>query len=231
MSKKIKSVIIDKPFNALNEKHQLIADTFEDKHQVLIGSSGTGKTFTSLRLALGLILKQENDYHQIIIVRSSVPTRDVGFLKGGLDEKMSVYEAPYSDIVNVITKPMPQQERESYASNYDKLKDTGRIKFANTSYLRGLTFDNAIVILDEVQSATFHEIDTVLTRLGNKSKLVMCGDFKQDDLKRGQSGLHEIMKILVDMVEHFNIIQFTPWDVIRSGFVRDYLIAKEEMCL
>lgn len=231
MSKKAKNVVLASPFEALNEKHALVAETFQDMNQVLLGSSGTGKTYTLLRLALQEVLTQGNDYYQIIIVRSSVPTRDVGFLKGSLEDKISAYEMPYADIINKVTKPMPLSDKELFDSNYDKLKETGRIKFVNTSYLRGTTFDNSIVLFDEVQSATFHELDTVITRLGTASKLLMAGDYRQDDLKKGQSGLHNIMKVLEKMESYFNIIEFTPEDVVRSGLVKDYLITKDKLGL
>ncbi len=231
MSKKLKNVVLRAPFEALNEKQQVIADTFLAKHQILIGSSGTGKTFTALRLAVEQIVTQGSGFDQLVIVRSSVPTRDVGFLKGSLEEKMAVYESPYSEIINSITEPLSFSDHEVYASNYDKMKAQGQIHFVNTSYLRGLTFDNAIVFFDEAQSATFHEIDTLVTRTGLDSKLIIAGDYKQNDLRASQSGLHDIIRVFDKMSSHFNIIEFTPNDCVRSEFVRQYLMAKEELDL
>ncbi len=227
MSKKIKPIVLDKVFVPLNEKQTLIKDSFASKHQILIGSAGTGKSFSALNLALELVLDKQSNYNKIIIVRASVPSRSIGFLKGTLEEKIAVYEAPYSAIVNDLTKRMPIVEQEMFDSNYEKAKYLGVIEFINTSYLRGITMSNAIIIFDECQSASFHELDSLLTRLGEDSKLVLCGDSAQNDLKIGESGLGKMLKIINHMKTNFNIIDFKTSDIVRSGFVKDYLVTKE----
>jgi phosphate starvation-inducible PhoH-like protein len=228
---KKKAVVLRDQFEPLNKKQAAVQRTFKSKHQILIGSSGTGKTYTALRLALEQLIIPGSGIDQLIIIRSSVPTRDVGFLKGSLEEKIAVYEEPYSAIINSIAVPLSTAEREVHDSVYDKMKAHGQIKFVSTSYLRGLTFDNAIVLMDEAQSATFHELDTLVTRCGLDSKLIISGDYKQNDLKKGQSGLHDLMKIFDNMGNHFHVVEFTPEDCVRSEFVKEYLIAKEKLDL
>jgi len=229
VGKKIKPIVLDKRFSALNEKQQVIADTFLAEHQVLIGSAGTGKTYAAIHLALELILDKDSVYEKLIIVRAAEPTKSVGFLKGSLEDKLEIYELPYVAILNDITKPMPVSDSEVFGHNYEKAKHIGLVEFVSTSYLRGLTFDNAIILFDECQNSNFHELDSLFTRLGKDSKLVLCGDFAQSDLKVGQSGLAESMRIIRAMESPFNIIEFTTADIVRSGFVKDYLTTKEQI--
>lgn len=186
-----------------------------------IGSAGTGKSYMALHMALIDVI-DEKLYDKVIIIRSAVPTRNQGFMPGTLDEKMSYYEIPYVDIVTNLTK---------HSDGYKKLKERGKIEFMTTSFVRGLTFENAIVIIDEAQSMNTHEIKSVITRIGNNSKLLILGDTKQDDLlyiknSMDKSGLAEVINVLKN-VPSFDIVKFCVDDIVRSGFVKEFLIAEE----
>ncbi len=192
----------------------------EGQHLLLCGCAGTGKTFLALYLALSDLLA--GHCQKIIVVRSAVSSRDQGFMPGTLLEKMSVYEIPYKEIVSELCG-----DRKDV---YDLLKKKGYIDFMSTSYLRGLTFDNAVIILDEVQNLTDHEISSVLTRVGQDCRVVLCGDFKQDDLKLSgkrwqESGINNMFQIARAM-RSFDLIEFGINDIIRSGFVKEYILTR-----
>ena len=211
------------PSNGLSLSHiqpktknqQAVFDAYsQNKHCVLHGVAGTGKSFLSLYLALDEVLNQ-NSKQKIICIRSVVPTRDMGFLPGNEHEKAKVYEQPYQNIV---------QELMGRGDAYKILKDKKQFEFMTTSFLRGLTFDNAIVIIDEAQNLETHELDTIITRMGKNSRLVIAGDFRQSDLM--QNGLLRFISILHKM-RNFAFIDFNTNDIVRSGLVKDYIIAKE----
>lgn len=190
-------------------------------NMVLHGYAGTGKTYCALFLALDEILTQDSGFDKIIIVRSVVPSRDIGFLPGNVKEKTRVYEEPYKEICDDLF---------GRGDGYDLLKLRGVIQFTTTSFLRGLTFNNAIVIVDELQNMTLAELDTVMTRLGNNSKIIFCGDFRQTDLTKDsdKSGLQHFLNITKKM-KRFSFIEFEREDIVRSGIVKDYIITKTEM--
>lgn len=194
-----------------------------DKGQNLIlhGFAGTGKTFISLYLALEELLEPASLYDKIIIVRSVVPSRDIGFLPGNIKEKTKVYEEPYKEICDDLF---------GRGDGYDILKMRNLIHFTTTSFLRGITFNNAIVIVDELQNMVFGELDTVMTRLGDNSKIMFCGDFRQTDLthEKDKSGLLDFINITKRM-NRFEYIEFEKTDIVRSGLVRDYIIQKTEI--
>lgn len=197
-------------------RNQLVA--FEStKHMVLCGAAGTGKTFISLYLAFDDIAKQE--YDKIILVRSAVPTRDMGFLPGTDKEKAKVYEEPYYAIANEIFQR---------GDAYEILKKHNVVNFMTTSYLRGLTVRDSVVIVDECQNMTFHELDSIITRVGENSRIIFCGDFAQADLPK--NGMKEFLQVLNEMSE-FDIIEFGISDIVRSSFVKKYLIAKHSLGL
>ena len=184
-----------------------------NKHLMLHGCAGTGKTFISLYLALDDLQKEEHD--RIVLVRSAVPTREMGFLPGTEDEKSKVYENPY---VNIM------QELFSRGDNpYGQLKQKGIISFLTTSYIRGTTFNDSVIIVDECQNMTFHELDSIITRVGRNCRIIFCGDFFQSDLK--MNGIREFMNIIQKM-DAFDFVDFGIEDIVRSKFVKDYLIAK-----
>ena len=217
--------IIDRHFgmqriNPLTE-HQ--DDLFQAYHAgqniTAIGSAGSGKTYIALYLALQDVLEAE-EYDKVIIIRSAVQARDQGFLPGTLKEKEAYYEAPYIEIATDLF-----QRGDAYGI----LKHKGQIDFMTTSNIRGLTWNNAIVIFDECQNANFEELRTVITRLGNNSRIIFCGDTKQNDLIKSKydvSGLGKFVDVLENM-RSFNIVHFTMTDCVRSGLVKEFLTAEE----
>jgi len=209
----------------LTDNQKIVFDTWKKgKNQFLFGAAGTGKTFVSLYLALKDVLDLKTKFEKVVLVRSLIPTRDIGFLPGDEEDKAALYQVPYQNMVQFMFE-MPNEQQ--FNTLYDRLKGQGTLFFLSTSFLRGLTFDNSIIIVDECQNLNFHELDTIITRVGQDSKIIFCGDFDQTDLiKRGEkNGLHDFLRILNEM-EEFNCLEFTLGDIVRSGFVRSYLINK-----
>ena len=209
-----------------NQK-QVFATWKKGQNQFLFGSAGTGKTFVSLYLALNDIFDLKKPQERVILVRSLIPTREIGFLPGDEEDKAALYQVPYQNMVQFMFE-MPNEQ--AFNGLYDKLKGQGSLFFLSTSFLRGLTFDNSIIIVDECQNLNFHELDTIITRVGQDSKIVFCGDFGQTDLQKTneKNGLHDFLRILEEMDE-FNCTEFTIGDIVRSGFVRNYLINKTKL--
>jgi predicted ribonuclease YlaK len=206
-------------FNKINglTKNQdtAILDWRNGKNLILSGYAGTGKTFLALSLASEELV--EGNTKRIILIRSAVPTRDIGFLPGTADEKLSVYEAPYVSMFSEIY---------SRGDAIMELKSKGLICVESTSFLRGITFDNSIIVVDECQNMTFHEINTVMTRMGEDSRIIFAGDIRQSDI-RG-SGIEKFFNIVSRMdPRYFSKIEFTAGDIVRSGIVKDYIIAAE----
>jgi predicted ribonuclease YlaK len=193
----------------------------EGYHLLLHGIAGTGKTFLSLYLALEEVLDPSTVYEDVFIVRSVVSTRDIGFLPGDEQEKVSIYEAPYRSIC---------RELFGMKDSYDALKQQGNIKFMSTSFIRGITINNAIIIVDECQNLNFHELDSIITRVGRNSKILFCGDYTQTDLTRenDKKGLFNFMKIL-KAIKHFETVEFHIEDIVRSDFLKDYIINKYKL--
>ena len=194
---------------------------FNNQHICAYGSAGTGKTFLALYLALTTILRRPQEQSKIIIVRSVVPTREVGHLPGTLEEKLIPYEIPYRDILNELV---------GRYSTYDDMKNAGLIEFMTTSFIRGLTWEDAIVIVDEGQNMSFHEINSIMTRLGDNSRVIFTGDLRQSDLTRkyDSSGMDRFLKVTRDMKE-FDQIRFTLHDIVRSDFVKSWITATENL--
>jgi len=189
---------------------------------VLHGFAGTGKTYLSLYLALEeLITKKSFEYDKVIIVRSVVASRDMGFLPGSIREKSRIFEEPYKQIGDALF---------GRGDGYEVLKMKKMVEFTTTSYLRGMTFERAIVIVDEIQNMTFSELDTVITRMGDTSRIIFSGDFRQTDLKKSEelSGVKQFLNITKRM-KNFEYVEFTKEDIVRSGLVKDYIITKTEM--
>ena len=216
------SLISIKPITDIQK--DVFATWKSGKNQFLFGAAGTGKTFVSLYLALQDVLDLKKPYDKVILVRSLIPTREIGFLPGDEEDKSALYQVPYQNMVRFMFE-MPNEQ--SFNMLYDKLKSQGTLFFLSTSFLRGLTFDNAIILVDECQNLNFHELDTIITRVGQDSKILFCGDFDQTDLQKTneKNGLHNFLRILQEMDE-FNCTEFTIGDIVRSGFVRSYLINK-----
>lgn len=211
-----------KDFSPLTTNQAQVFKHFDnDSHLVLHGLAGTGKSFISLYLALRSVLSGSSDYNKIVIVRSVVPTREMGFLPGGVKEKIKVYEQPYETICT---------ELFDRGDAYSVLKSKNYVEFMSTSFIRGITLDNCIVIVDEVQNMLFGELDSVITRIGKNSKLVLCGDFRQTDLQKDvdRRGLLDILKILKSM-DYFKYVEFGEQDIVRSDFVKQYIIQKSRL--
>ena len=212
----------------ITDSQKEVFETYKDGlNQFLFGCAGTGKTFVSLYLALQDVLKNETKYDKVIVVRSLIPTREIGFLPGDEEDKAALYQVPYSNMMQFMFE---QPNEQAFSMLYDRLKAQGSFYFLSTSFLRGLTFDNSIIIVDECQNLNFHELDTIITRVGQDSKIMFCGDFGQSDLTKmnEKNGLMNFLQILQEMKE-FNCTEFDIGDIVRSGFVRSYLIQKTKL--
>ena len=196
----------------------------EGKNLLLHGAAGTGKTFITLYLALKEVLDDTTPYDKIYIVRSLVPTREIGFLPGDHEDKSALYQIPYKNMVRYMFS-MPDDN--SFEMLYDNLRAQETISFWSTSFIRGVTLDNAIVLVDEFSNLNFHELDSMITRIGEDSKVMFCGDITQSDLTRenDKSGINDFIRILEEMKE-FACIEFDINDIVRSGLVKSYLLSK-----
>lgn len=207
-------------YEPLTENQKKAYNSWDDgDHLCLTGTAGTGKTFIALYLALESVLEKQAPYHKITVVRSVVPTRDMGYLPGTKEEKQEVFETPYKNImVELLGDDTP----------YRRLVHNHQLEFITTSYIRGMTIDNSIIIVDEMQNLNFHELDSVITRVGQNCRLIFCGDYHQSDFKEGgeREGVMKFMRIIESMKD-FTIVNFGWEDIVRSDFVRDYIMAKE----
>ena len=209
----------------LTESQQRVFDAWEkSKNLFLFGCAGTGKSFITIYLALRDILDEKTPYDKLYIVRSLVPTREIGFLPGDHEDKANLYQIPYKNMVRFMFE-MPDDP--SFEMLYANLKAQDTISFWSTSFIRGTTIDNSIVLVDESENLNFHELDSIITRLGVNSKIVFAGDAAQTDLIKAseKTGIMDFKKIIDDMDE-FESIQFNIDDIVRSGLVKSYLISK-----
>jgi len=209
----------------VTENQKKLFDLYnEKKHLFVYGCAGTGKTFCSLYLALKDVLNEITPYDRVVIVRSLVATREIGFLPGDHEDKSSLYQIPYKNMVKYMFEMTSDAEFEML---YGNLKQQESIKFWSTSFIRGTTLDNCIIIVDETQNLNFHELDSIITRVGEDSKIIFCGDATQSDLTRNneRDGIINFMKIIERMPE-FETVQFTTDDIVRSGLVKSYLVNK-----
>jgi phosphate starvation-inducible protein PhoH len=215
-----------KRIEPITDTQTKLFDAYNNGKNILaVGSAGTGKTYISLYLALKDVMAKKQ-YKEIIVVRSSVQSREQGHMPGGAQEKMSYFEAPYVDIVNDLF------ER---GDAYQIMKQKNMIRFMSTSFIRGLTFDNALIIVDECQNMRWDELRTIMTRVGESSRIILCGDTKQDDLATSKnrldvSGLRHFKKVIDKMsTDCFETIEFTVDDIVRSGLVKEFIIAEEQL--
>ena len=214
----------------ITDNQKKLFDSYaEGKHLVAYGTAGTGKTFISLYNALADILDDTTPYDKIYLVRSLVSTREIGFLPGDHEDKADIYQIPYKNMVKYMFQ-MPSDA--DFEMLYGNLKAQDSIKFWSTSFIRGTTLDNAIIIVDEFQNLNFHELDSIITRVGENSKIIFCGDASQTDLVKtnDRNGIHDFLNILRKMPS-FDIIEFGIDDIVRSGLVKEYIIAKLEVGL
>ena len=214
----------------ITDNQKIAVKAYKDgKNLFQYGAAGTGKTFLSLYLALQDVLDMKTPYHRVCIVRSLIPTRDIGFLPGDHDDKSALYQVIYQNKVQFMFK-MPNEL--AFSMLYQNLQQQETLHFLSTSFLRGITFDNSIIIVDECQNLNFHELDTIITRVGQDSKIMFCGDIDQTDLVKTseKNGILEFTRILEKM-ESFELIEYNIGDIVRSGFVREYLINKIKLGL
>ena len=214
----------------ITDNQKKLFDSYaEGKHLVAYGTAGTGKTFISLYNALADVLDETTPYERIYLVRSLVSTREIGFLPGDHEDKADIYQIPYKNMVKYMFQ-MPTDA--DFEMLYGNLKAQETIKFWSTSFIRGTTLDNAIVIVDEFQNLNFHELDSIITRIGENSRIIFCGDASQSDLVKtnDRNGIHDFLNILRKMPS-FDIIEYGIDDIVRSGLVKEYIIAKLEIGL
>jgi predicted ribonuclease YlaK len=211
----------------LTENQKILFNSYaSNKHLVAYGCAGTGKTFITLYNALCDVLDERSPYERVYIVRSLVATREIGFLPGTHDDKSDIYQIPYKNMVKYMFQMSSDTEFEML---YGNLKAQETIKFWSTSFLRGTTLDKAIIIVDEFQNLNFHELDSIITRVGEDTKICFCGDATQTDLVKTneRNGIIDFMSILRKMPS-FDIIEFGVDDIVRSGLVKEYILAKME---
>ena len=197
----------------------------QGKNIFAYGAAGTGKTFVALYLALRDVLNEITPYEKVYVVRSLVSTREIGFLPGDHEDKSFLYQIPYKNMVKYMFEMPSDQDFEML---YGALKTQETVGFWSTSFIRGTTMDNCIILVDEMQNLNFHELDSIITRVGENTKIIFCGDAAQTDLVKTneRNGILDFKKIILSMADDFESIEFDINDIVRSGLVRNYLLTK-----
>ena len=214
----------------LTANQQSLFDAYaQNKHLVAYGCAGTGKTFITLYNALRDVLDPTTPYEKVYIVRSLVATSEIGFLPGDHEDKSSLYQIPYKHMVKYMFEMRTEAD---FQMLYGNLKTQGTIDFWSTSFIRGTTFDKAIIIVDEFQNLNYHELDSIMTRVGEDTKIMFCGDATQTDLlkQNERNGIHDFMRVL-RLMSSVDIIEFGVEDIVRSRLVKEYILAKMELNL
>ena len=211
---------VTREYNLTNKQQQVIQSYDEGNNLILHGLAGTGKTWLACYLGIDDVISGGN-YNKVILFRSVVPTRDMGFLPGSVKQKAQIYEEPYRAVYN---------ELFGRGDAYEILKTKNLVEFSTTSFLRGLTFDHTIIVVDEVNNMSFHELDSLITRSGKNTKIIFCGDFRQSDLTNSteREGLKRFFDIL-NNIDGFDYFEFEENDIVRSRLVKSYIIAKHRM--
>ena len=214
----------------LTENQQKLFDSYANsKNIIAYGAAGTGKTFITLFNALNDVLDTSTPYEKIYIVRSLVSTREIGFLPGDHEDKSFLYQIPYKNMVKYMFELPSAADFEML---YGNLKAQETISFWSTSFIRGTTFDRAIILVDEFQNLNFHELDSIMTRVGENTKIMFCGDATQSDLikQNERNGIIDFMRVL-RLMASVDIIEFGVEDIVRSGLVKEFILAKMELNL
>ena len=201
----------------ITDNQKTLFDSYNaGKHIIAYGAAGTGKTFVTLYNALKDVLNENTPYERIYIVRSLVATREIGFLPGDHEDKSDIYQVPYKHMVKYMFQMSSDADFDML---YGNLRAQDTIKFWSTSFLRGTTLDNAIVIVDEFQNLNFHELDSIITRIGEDSKIYFCGDATQTDLQKTneRNGIVDFMKIIRSMPS-FDLIEFGIDDIVPVSY-------------
>lgn len=219
-SNKLKIRLDDlKTIQPLTENQKKFFDLYKNSQAILLhGVAGTGKTYIALYKALEEVLDKSSVYKKVVIVRSAVPSRDIGHLPGDEKEKTEVYQQPYIEICDDLF---------SRSDAFQRLQEQHAVSFMITSFVRGITLDNSVIIVDECQNMTDMELNSIITRVGDRSKIILCGDFRQSDLykKTDMSGLKKFM-VIADMMPTFRNLEFEVEDIVRSDLVKEYIIAR-----
>lgn len=204
----------------LNESQtRCLSDWLSGNNLFLTGAAGSGKTWIAIYLSLLALMNREQS--DLIIVRSLVPTRNIGFLPGGVADKAQPYMEIYEPIILEALSAFVSKN-----NNRDVMKT--RVHFENTSFLRGKTWDNSVILVDEIQNLNVHELHTVMTRVGKNSRIIACGDFFQTDIPKSQS-CHDFMETAVAQLNLFSQVNFYSDDVVRSDFVKEWCEVAEPM--
>jgi phosphate starvation-inducible PhoH-like protein len=204
-----------------NKNQRKAIESFDNRHLILSGYAGTGKTCLALSLGLEAVLDKSTPYHDIIIMRSIVPTRDIGFLPGDEQQKKDAYTGPYRAILQELFKCL---------TAWDNLMANNLLHFESTSFIRGITYNNAVIVVDEMQNLNYHELCSVITRVGKNCKIIFSGDFHQSDFKQDKEkhGLNDFLEIMKMMPNQFGFIEFGVDDIVRSGLVKDFIINEKK---
>ena len=222
----VKSFAIRKDIKPITDAQKAAFDAWEENYNLMLhGIAGTGKTFLALYFALRDVFDTRKPYRKVFIVRSTVPSRNQGFMPGTKSQKEAVYEQPYGPICTEIF---------GRGDSYQLLKQKNMVEFLSTSYLRGVTFDDCVIVVDEMQNMNAQELHTVMTRVGQNCKIIFAGDIKQDDLTSERfneaSGIADFIKIISKM-EQFDLIEFFAEDIVRSELVKEYIIMRDKLGL
>lgn len=207
-------------FDPLTENQKTSFDAWKDgNHLMMYGTAGTGKTFLGIYFALEEVMNKSTPLDKVVIVRSVVPTREIGYLPGTLEEKLSAYTAPYIPIMSTLFDD---------GGAFEKLVRQDVLEIMSTSHIRGLTLDDTIVVVDECQNLTFHELDSIITRLGRNSRIIFAGDYRQSDFTKenDKKGIMDFINI-IEQLKNFSCVEYNWKDIVRSDFVRDYIMTKE----
>ena len=215
------------PVEPITDNQKLLFEKYDEGQNIVAyGAAGTGKTFITLYKALQEVLDERTPYEKVYLVRSLVATREIGFLPGDHDDKSALYQIPYKNMVKYMFMCNTDADFDML---YGNLMAQETLKFWSTSFLRGTTLDKSIIIVDEFQNLNAHELDSIMTRVGEDSKIHFCGDASQSDLTKAseRTGIMDFMSIL-ERMPSISKIEFGLDDIVRSGLVREYLVAKHE---